>query len=150
MAIALRAIRQLKGVRNDALMGTISQPFLSQLEQAKTLPSLPVLVKIAHGLGIHPLALFALVLGMSDQKVPEDELQLALGDLRIFHEAGGYQLIEEQKTDGSVKKRARGTKANAENVEAVLRLKKLGKTQLEVSRELGLPRTTVHRYWSKE
>ncbi|QPG63837.1 helix-turn-helix transcriptional regulator [Pseudomonas sp. BIGb0427] len=150
MAIALRAIRQLKGIRNDELMGAISQPFLSQLEQAKSLPSLPVLVKIADALGIHPLALIALVLGVRDQEAPEHELQRALEDLRSFQEAGGFKLMNEQQNDGTVKRRARGTKANAENVQAVLKLKKLGKNQLEVAQALGLPRTTVHRYWSKE
>jgi hypothetical protein len=41
------------------------------------------------------------------------------------------------------------TKADAERVSAVQTLKQQGKTQAEAARELGLPTSTVHRYWSK-
>lgn len=150
IAIVLRAIRQLKGARYDALMGAISQNNLSLLEQGKTLATLPTLLKIADSLDIHPLALLAVALGLRNQNTPEYELNLALEDVHRFFDEGGLQVMEQQQQDGSLKKRARGTKANSENVEAVMKLKKLGKTQTEVARDLGLPLTTVHRYWRRE
>ncbi|MFJ4392449.1 helix-turn-helix domain-containing protein [Pseudomonas soli] len=149
IAIALRAIRQLKGARYDALMGAISQNNLSLLEQGKTLATLPTLLKIADSLNMHPLALLALALGLRNQSTAEYELNLALKDMQRFYNEGGLLVMEQQQQDGSLKKRTRGTKANAENVEAVMKLKALGKTQTEVAKHLGLPLTTVHRYWRK-
>lgn len=66
-----------------------------------------------------------------------------------FIESGGFKTMEDQIQDGALKKRARGTRANAEQVCAVIDLKKQGMTQAEAARELGLPKSTVQRYWQK-
>ncbi|WP_426204028.1 helix-turn-helix domain-containing protein [Pseudomonas sp. TWP3-1] len=150
IAITLRAVRELKGVRPDALAGTISQNNLSMIEQGKTLATLSTLIKVAECLDMHILSLLALALAQRTHDTPEHELQKALEDVRRFRDDGGLHTMEHQKQDGELKKRARGTKANVENVQAVLKLKELGKTQKETARELGLPPTTVHRYWTKE
>ena len=137
LAITLRTIRQLKGLGYEALAGTISQSNLSLLEQGKIQATLPTLVKVADTLGINLLTLMALCLAIRDKESPECELQKAQKELLFFIESGGLKIMEDQMQDGALKKRARGTRANAQSVSAVIDLKKQGKTQAEAARELG-------------
>jgi len=150
LAITLRTIRQLKGLSYEALAGTISQSNLSLLEQGKIQATLPTLVKVADTLGINFLTLMALCLAIRDKESPECVLQKAQKELLCFIESGGLKIMEDQIQDGALKKRGRGTRANAQSVSAVIDLKKQGKTQAEAARELGLPTSTVQRYWQKD
>lgn len=68
----------------------------------------------------------------------------------LLHRVGGLKILEDQMQDGALKKRGRGTRANAQSVSAVINLKKQGKTQAEAARELGLSTSTVQRYWQKD
>ncbi|MGV8865105.1 MAG: helix-turn-helix domain-containing protein [Pseudomonas sp.] len=149
LAITLRTIRQMKGIGYDALAGIISQSNLSLLEQGKIQATLPTLVKIADTLDISLLTLMALCLAIRDKEAPERELQNAQKELHSFIESGGFKIMEHQIQDGALKKRARGTQANAQRVSAVTDLKKQGMTQAEAARELGLPASTVQRYWQR-
>lgn len=150
LAITLRTIRKLKGLGYEALAGTISQSNLSLLEQGKIQATLPTLVKVAETLGINLLTLMALCLAIRDKESPESELKKAQKELLCFIESGGLNIMEDQMQDGALKKRGRGTRANAQSVSAVINLRKQGKTQAEAARELGLPTSTVQRYWQKD
>ena len=150
LAITLRTIRKLKGLGYEALAGTISQSNLSLLEQGKIQATLPTLVKVAETLGINLLTLMALCLAIRDKESPESELKKAQKELLCFIESGGLNIMEDQMQDGALKKRGRGTRANAQSVSAVINLRKQGKTHAEAARELGLPTSTVQRYWQKD
>lgn len=149
LAITLRAVRELKGARYDALAGTISQSNLSLLEQGKIQASLPTLLKLADTLDMSLLTILALCLAIRDQNRPEEELEKAMSEVRSFVESGGLLLMEDQIQDGTLRKRTRGTKADAGRVAAVSEMKHQGKTQAETARALGLPKSTVQRYWLK-
>ena len=150
LAITLRTIRKLKGLGYEALAGTISQSNLSLLEQGKIQATLPTLVKVAETLGINLLTLMALCLAIRDKESPESELKKAQKELLCFIESGGLNIMEDQMQDGALKKRGRGTRANAQSVSAVINLRKQGKPQAAAARELGLPTSTVQRYWQKD
>lgn len=150
LAITLRTIRKLIGLGYEALAGTISPSNLSLLEQGKIQATLPTLVKVAETLGINLLTLMALCLAIRDKESPESELKKAQKELLCFIESGGLNIMEDQMQDGALKKRGRGTRANAQSVSAVISLRKQGKTQAEAARELGLPTSTVQRYWQKD
>ena len=150
LAITLRTIRKLKGLGYEALAGTISQSNLSLLEQGKIQATLPTLVKVAETLGINLLTLMALCLAIRDKESPESELKKAQKELLCFIESGGLNIMEDQMQDGALKKRGRGTRANAQSVSAVRRLRKPGETQADAARDLGLPTSTVQRYWQKD
>ena len=150
LAVTLRAIRQMKGLGYEALAGTISQSNLSLLEQGKIQATLPTHDKVAETLGINLLTLMALCLAIRDKESPECELKKAQKELLCFIESGGLKILEDQMQDGALKKRGRGTRANAQSVSAVINLKKQGKTQAEAARELGLSTSTVQRYWQKD
>ena len=92
----------------------------------------------------------ALCLAIRDKESPESELKKAQKELLCFIESGGLNIMEDQMQDGALKKRGRGTRANAQSVSAVINLRKQGKTQAEAARELGLPTSTVQRYWQKD
>lgn len=149
LAITLRAIRRMKGMGYEALAGTISQSNLSLLEQGKIQATLPTLLKIADTLDVSLLTIMALCLAIRDQKTPERELLDAQAELRNFIESGGLDLMKDQTQDGVLKKRERGIRANAERISAVIDLKRQGMTQAETARALGLPKSTVQRYWQE-
>lgn len=149
LAVTLRAIRQMKGLGYEALAGTISQSNLSLLEQGKIQATLPTLVKIAETLDINLLTLLALCLAIRDKEAPEHLIKNAQKELQGFIESGGLKMMEDQIEDGALKKRSRGTRADSQRVSAVVELKKQGLTQAEAARELGLPTSTVQRYWQK-
>jgi len=149
LAITLRAIRRMKGKGYESLAGTISQSNLSLLEQGKIQATLPTLLKIADTLDVSLLTIMALCLSIRDQKTPERELQDAQAELQSFIESGGLQIMEAQTQDGVLKKRERGIRANAQRVSAVIDLKRQGMTQAETARALGLPKSTVQRYWQE-
>lgn len=149
LAITLRAIRRLKGMGYESLGGTISQSNLSLLEQGKVQATLPTLLKIADSLDVSLLTVMALCLAIRDHKTPERELLDAQAELQSFMAAGGLELMEAQTQDGVLKKRERGIRANAQRVSAVIDLKRQGMTQAEAARMLGLPKSTVQRYWQE-
>ncbi|WP_405124437.1 helix-turn-helix domain-containing protein [Pseudomonas alloputida] len=150
LAITLRAIRRMKGMGYESLAGTISQSNLSLLEQGKIQATLPTLLKIADTLDVSLLTIMALCLAIRDHKTPERELLDAQAELQSFMESGGLELMEAQTQDGVLKKRERGIRANAERISAVIDLKRQGMTQAETARELGLPKSTVQRYWQED
>lgn len=149
LAITLRAIRRMKGMGYEALAGTISQSNLSLLEQGKIQATLPTLLKIADTLDVSLLTIMALCLAIRDHKTPEGELLDAQAELQRFMESGGLELMEAQTEDGALKKRERGIRANAERISAVIDLKRQGMTQAETARALGLPKSSVQRYWQE-
>ncbi|WP_256592084.1 helix-turn-helix domain-containing protein [Pseudomonas sp. CC120222-01a] len=150
LAIAIRAVRQMKGLSFEAMSGAATQNSLSLIEGAKIHPSLPTLLKLAQSLDISVLTLLALSLGVRDGNSPKDQLHSALKEVENFIKADGLLLIEGQIKNGVMVKRPRGTTADAERVQAVLDLKRQGKTQAAIARELGLPPTTVRRYWLRD
>ncbi|KPM58492.1 Fis family transcriptional regulator [Pseudomonas putida] len=149
LAATLRVIRQLKGARYEAISGAISPKHLSMIERGDTQPTLPTLLKLSESLGISVLTLLALCLAVRDQKLPDMEIEQAHHELGELAALGALEIIKANLPDGALTKRARGTKADAERVSAVQALKQQGKTQAEAARELGLPTSTVHRYWTK-
>jgi transcriptional regulator with XRE-family HTH domain len=149
LAITLRAIRRMKGMGYESLAGTISQSNLSLLEQGKIQATLPTLLKIADTLDVSLLTIMALCLAIRDHKTPERELLDAQVELQSFMESGGLELMEAQTQDGVLKKRERGIRANVERISAVIDLKRQGMTQAETARALGLPKSTVQRYWQE-
>jgi len=149
LAATLRVIRQLKGARYEAISGAISPKHLSMIERGDAQATIPTLLKLSESLGISVLTLLGLCLAVRDQKSPEMELERAQHELKELVTLGALEIIKENLPGGALVKRARGTKADAERVTAVQTLKQQGKTQAEVARELGLPTSTVHRYWSK-
>ncbi|WP_235668936.1 helix-turn-helix domain-containing protein [Pseudomonas amygdali] len=121
--------------------GGVSQSHISRLERGESSVTLERLDEIAAHLNVHPLSLIALTWGASEQIPPAELLErvrqelesvegllrpIALDDQPAVHP----RIIEAEKVRGEVQ-----------------RLKALGHTKSEISRLVGIAKSTVARHW---
>lgn len=147
---ALRAIRQQRGLSYEELNEATFRTSVSSIERGKSKLTVEKLSSLAKALDFDVLAFMALCISLERGQTPDDTLAKAQHELDQFKATGGLELLEEQMRDGQLVARSQGKPANIENKNAVLRLKAEGKTQADIRRLLGLPKSTVSQYWHSE
>jgi transcriptional regulator with XRE-family HTH domain len=147
VAAAIRVIRRLRGLGYEELAEASAQANISLLEQGKTNITLDKLTKLAAALDFDPITLVAICIALQKSVTPREVLDDAIRELALFDAAGGLVMIREQFEGANLSKRSRGKPANTQNAAAVLKLKAQGMSQAEITRELGLAKSTVQRYW---
>jgi len=147
IAATLRAVRQQRGLGYEELNETAFRTSVSSIERGKSKLTVEKLSSLATALDFDVLAFVALCIALERGQTPDDALANAQHELDKFKAAGGLALLHEQMRDGELVSRSQGKPANAENKNAVLRLKAEGKTQSEIRRLLGLSKSTVSQYW---
>ncbi|QHE99294.1 helix-turn-helix transcriptional regulator [Pseudomonas cannabina pv. alisalensis] len=140
-ASALQFMRRHSSVLQADFEGGVSQSHISRLERGESSVTLERLEEIAAHLNVHPLSLIALTWGASEQIPPAELLErvrqelesvegllcpIALDDQPAVHP----RIIEAEKVRGEVQ-----------------RLKALGHTKAEISRLLGIAKSTAARHW---
>lgn len=78
---------------------------------------------------------------------PEQILQRASATLETFSTREGMAQLRSQLSGGKILPRKPGKPTNGVNLASVLKLRARGLNQAEISRELGLSRSTVNCYW---
>ncbi|WP_397453646.1 helix-turn-helix domain-containing protein [Pseudomonas sp. NA-150] len=149
IAATIRVIRRLRGLGYEDLAEASAQANIGLLEQGKTNITLDKLVKLSNALDFDPITLLAICIALDKNETPDESLKRALTQLDAFQAAGGMEAVHEQFDGEILLKRSRGKPANTQSAAAVLALKAQGLSQAEVIRELGLPKSTVQRYWQK-
>ncbi|WP_122754757.1 Cro/Cl family transcriptional regulator [Pseudomonas viridiflava] len=147
IAATLRAVRQQKQVSYENLGGGSMRTTIGYLERAEAGVTLDKLADIARALDFNLVALIALCVAHQKSLQAETVLEEATLELQRFLAAGGAELIQSQFEGGKLIQRVAGKPLKSQNRDAVLRLKGQGKTPAEAVKILGLPRTTVNRYW---
>jgi transcriptional regulator with XRE-family HTH domain len=147
IAAAIRVIRRLRGLGYEELAEASAQANISLLEQGKTNITLDKLTKLATALDFNPITLVAICIALQKSEAPHEVLVDAIRELALFEAAGGLATIRKQFEGENLSKRSRGKPANTQNAAAVLKLKAQGMSQAEITRELGLAKSTVQRYW---
>ena len=142
-AAALRVIRLAKGFTQKDLSGTVAASHVSQLESGKTTPTLKVAADLAHTLGLSPSALIAVATASDSRDSPRAVLLQALGELEALGLADQTPPASALAVDSTHPTSIRAADTRAD----VQMLKSQGLTQVEVAKELGLPRSTVQRHW---
>ena len=148
LAGALRAIRSLRGLHYGDLARSVSKSQLGDLETGKRTVTLEKLAELADGLQIELTALLALTISIQRGEPCELTLSRASSALLEFRDAGGHQLVAEQYLKGELQTRSPGKPKKTKDWEAVQAIKAAGLTQADAAKQLGLARTTVHRYWT--
>lgn len=142
-AAALRWIRVTKGLTQKDVSSTVAASHVSQLEAGKTSPTIKVAGDLALALGLSPSALLAAA-AASDQKIsPRAVLVQAIEDLERLGLIDTVAPASAQSTDSPHPTSARAALIRAQ----VQDLRARGLTQVEVARDLGVPRSTVQRHW---
>lgn len=142
-AAALRWIRVTKGLTQKDVSTTVAASHVSQLEAGKTSPTVKVAGDLAVALGLSPAALLAAA-AASDQGIsPRAVLVQAIDDLERLGLIDTVAPASAQSTDSPHPTSARAAVIRAQ----VQERKSQGLTQVEVARDLGVPRSTVQRHW---
>ncbi|WP_449431791.1 helix-turn-helix domain-containing protein [Pseudomonas putida] len=143
-AAVLQLLREQRKMSQHEVAGAVTQSHISQLEAAKTSATIETAVELAGALRIDPIALLALARAAETQQTVRQALEQAMHDL---DEA---QLLDLPLPSAPTSKPHPRIEKAAEAREQVQALKAQGKTQGEVIKELGLPRSTVSRHWNHQ
>ncbi|MBD8828545.1 helix-turn-helix domain-containing protein [Pseudomonas sp. CFBP 13602] len=150
LAASLRAIRKQRGVGHRKLKGETFRTTLALLERGETDITIGKLAEIAEALDFDIVALLALCVSLQRGESFETALACAHNRLASFATSGGLDLVQAQLEGNQLAKRPLGYPLKAQNREAVLTLKAQGKTRAETAAALGIPYTSVRRYWSSD
>ncbi len=147
IAAAVRTIRSMKALGYEDLADVTVRRSISSLEQAQVNVSVGKLAELAKALDFDFVALVAICVALRDGATPEKIVERASNTLAEFSSQGGFVQLRSQLTEGKITPRSPGKPANAKNIDAVIHLRSLGFSQAQISRELGLSKSTVSRYW---
>lgn len=149
VAAAIRTIRTKRGFGYEDLADVSVQRSISALEQGDINITLAKLAELAQALDFDLVALLALCVSLQKSEPPEATLQRASAEIASFSSQGGITLLKTHIVGNKLVQRSRGKPGNATNAAAVKKLKEAGYSQADVVKQLGLAKSTVHRYWQK-
>lgn len=150
IAAALRAIREQRGLGQKELKGAPFRTTLGLLERGETDITIGKLSEIAEALDFDIVGLLALCVSLQRGESFEAALACAHTGLVSFAASGGLDLVHAHLEGNQLAKRPLGHPLKAQNREAVLALKAQGKTRAEIAAALGIPYTSVRRYWNSD
>lgn len=142
-AAALRWIRVTKGLTQKDVSSTVAASHVSQLEADKTSPTVKVAGDLALALGLSPSALLAAAAASDLGVTPRAVLMQGIEELERLGLIDTVPPASSQDTESPHPTSARAAVIRAQ----VQELKTRGLNQLEVARDLGIPRSTVQRHW---
>lgn len=142
-AAVLQLVRTRRGLLQQDIAVRVTHSHVSQLEAAKTSPTLEANEDLASALNLNPVTLLTLVQASYEQKSAREILQIALKELEEL------ALLDEPLPAEPKKLRPPRTIDAEKKREAVQRLKREGYTPAQVAQMLGIPRPSVGRYWHK-
>lgn len=145
-ASALRLIRVSRQLTQKDISGPVTGSHISQLESAKTSPTLKLSAEIGRSLGIEPLALVAVAFAADQGLTPSQLLTQAAADLEKLGLLDSIPPDQPQAIDSPHPTTVRAKEVRT----AVQNLKAQGLRQAEVARKLELPKSTVQRNWHVE
>lgn len=147
IAAAIRTIRSMKALGYEDLADVTVRRSISSLEQAQVNVSVAKLAELANALDFDFVALIAVCMALKEDIPPEKIVERAVNALAEFSSKGGVVQLRSQFIDGKVTPRRPGKPANAKNIAAVTHLRSQCFSQAEISKELGLSKSTTNRYW---
>ncbi|WP_434652273.1 helix-turn-helix domain-containing protein [Pseudomonas sp. R3-56] len=132
-----------RGLTQKDVSTTFAASHVSQLEAGKTSQTVKVAGDLALALGLSPSALLAAAAASNLGTTPRAVLMKAVDDLERLGLIDTVPPASAQSTDSPhpTSSRAARTRSQVQEVKA------RGLTQVKVSRDLGIPRSTVQRHW---
>ncbi|MEB0123474.1 helix-turn-helix domain-containing protein [Pseudomonas sp. CCI1.2] len=131
--------------------GTGPWSYISLLERAGSNVTVEKLEQVAAALEINPLTLLLLAQSAQRGVMPDALVNELLSEIRALDVEAELQQIAVHLAKGTtpVREHSRAKEGKATTA-AVLELKQQGKTQAEVSRALGLARSSVSKHWRRD
>jgi transcriptional regulator with XRE-family HTH domain len=146
-AASLQLLRTHKGLSQENLAdvdGSVSQPYVSKLELGKSAVSLDTSYQLAAALKVEPITLLALAVASHEKKTAREMLLASLAELDALKLADVTLPTEPAELTRP------GTESARVKWETVQDLKKRGFTQRQATKELGIPESTLRRFWHQK
>ncbi|WP_122509782.1 helix-turn-helix domain-containing protein [Pseudomonas viridiflava] len=140
-AATLQWLRMRRGLSQAELQAHTDQGHISRLEASTRSASVDLSADLAKALGLTPLSFFALITAADEGKTVRAALKAALTELELLG------VLDEELPDEPQKLTPPRKITAEEKLKAIRELRAAGLTQMEVSRKLGLPTSTVGRLW---
>lgn len=137
----------MKALPYEDLSDVTVRRTISSLEQAQVNISVGKLDDLASALNFDFVALIALCVALREGAEPQKILQRASDTLIAFSTQDQMAQLRAQLSDGKIVPRKAAKPTNGANFASVTKLRERGLSQAEISRELGLSKSTVNRYW---
>ncbi|MCF5652389.1 helix-turn-helix domain-containing protein [Pseudomonas syringae] len=142
-AATLQWLRVRRGLSQAELQTQTDQAHISRLEASTTSASVDLSADLAQALGLKPLSFLTLVAAAHDGKTARAALIDTLTELEQLG-------VLDDVLPGEPRKLTPPRKlAAAVKLKAIRELKEAGLSQSEVCRQLGLPSSTVGRFWHR-
>lgn len=148
LAGALRGARAHQGLNYEDLAGATHRTYVGRLEQALANATLEKLDEIADYLGLDLLTMVTLAIAAQARELPSEALERTALRIKEFEMSGGWQLVEEQFSDGKLIKRSQGKPKQPLNADSIRALKAQGLDRKTIAERLGIARSTVQKYWN--
>ena len=143
-AATLQLLRVRRGLSQADLQHQADQAHISRFEASSTSATVDLSADLAQALHVTPLAFLTLVAAAHEGKTARSALNDTLAELMYLG------VLDEVLPSEPKKLTPPQSIAAAEKLRAVKKLKEAGCTQIEASRQLGLPRSTVGRLWHSD
>lgn len=150
LAAVLRLSRAAQNLSQEDFHGRVEPRQLSNIEHAKSSPTLSTLEDISAVLDINLVALLAAASSYARRQTPKEFLKDLAGELAKLQKLGVLDNLDGEFSDGklhSVHPRIRSKEINRA---AILKCKAEGRTQVETAGLLGLGQSTVSRLWKDD
>lgn len=149
LAGVIRVLRNVRQLKVDDFAGYVDPKHVNNLENGKSSVSLETLEATAKVLNVSPLSLLILSKSLGNGQ-PSDELIVELkNEVRELTNLGVANAFTNQFHEGKLKPRSPGAKVSEDKLSSVRECKAQGLTQSQTAKQLGIPGSTVRRYWLK-
>lgn len=150
LAAVLRVVRQTRGLKAEDFSASIDPTHINNLENGKVSVTLETLQSVSAVLEIRAISLLVLAASVHEEVSPTELLAEVKRELRDFSTPKILADFAKQIENGELIRRPSGAQVSQEKLAAVRECKGAGMTQAETVSKLGLPASTVQRYWHKK
>lgn len=150
LAAVLRVLRRARGLKAEDFSGCIDPTHVNNLENGKVSVTLDTLESVASVLDLRGVSLLLLATSLREETHPLELLNKLKAEIDSVLALGVDADFENQIENDRLVPRPSGAQVFEDRLAAVRKCKVAGMTQRETVVKLGLPASTVQRYWHKE
>lgn len=150
LAAVLRVLRRARGLKAEDFSGWIDPTHVNNLENGKVSVTLDTLESVARVLDLRAISLLLLAASLRENTHPRELLNQVKAEVDSVLALGVAADFESQIENDRLVSRRSGAQVSEDKLTAVRACKDLGMTQRDTAAKLGLPASTVQRYWHKK
>lgn len=149
LAAVLRVLRRARERKAEHFSEGINPTHVANLENGKVSVTLDTLEAVANVLNVKPVTLLVLSTALRNDVRSDSVLREIELELKELASLGVVGALSNEFEDGKLRSRPSGAQVSHERLDAVLACKASGLSQKETAQKLGIPSSTVQRYWQK-